>query len=67
MSRVFEDMVKENRLVKVMFDPLEGDRVSTVSRFNGKLDEKRGNYFCGWMSWRFVMSLDLRWNQNLQM
>ena len=43
---MFGEMVKENRLVKVMSKPLEGDRVSTV-RLDGKLDEKRGHDFCG--------------------
>ena len=62
MLRVFGEMAKENRLVKVMSKSLEGHQVSTVL-FHGKPDQKRGNSFCGWMTWRDVVSLDLRWNR----
>ena len=44
--RVFGEIAKANRLVKVMSKPLEGDQVSTVP-LHGTPDEKRGNYFCG--------------------
>ena len=65
MLHVFGEIAKENRLVKVMSKPLEGEQVSTVP-LHGKPDEKRGNYFCGWLTWRNVVSLDLRWNRILQ-
>ena len=58
MLCVFGEIARENHLVKVMSKPLEGDQVSTVP-LNGKPDEKRGNYFCGQLSCRGVMSLDL--------
>ena len=44
--RVFGEIAKESRVVKVTSKPLEGDQVSTVP-LHGKLDEKGGNYFCG--------------------
>ena len=44
MLHVFGETAKENRLVKVMSKPLEGEQVSTVP-LRGKLDEKRGEYF----------------------
>ena len=59
MLHVFGEKAKENRLVKVMSKPPEGEQVSTVP-LHGKPDEKRGNYFCGLPTWRNVMSLDLR-------
>ena len=62
---VFGEIAKEDRLVKVMSKPLEGGQVSTVP-LNDKPDEKRGKCFCGWLTWRGVVSLDLRWNQILQ-
>ena len=65
MLHVFGEIAQENRLGKEMSKPLEGDQVSTVP-LNGKPDEKGGNYFCGWLPWRGVMPLDLRWNQILQ-
>ena len=51
MLCVFGELAKENRLVKVMSKPLEGDQVSTVL-LHGKPDEKRENYFSGWLTWR---------------
>ena len=65
MLHVFGEIAKRNRLVKVMSNPLEGEQVSTVP-LHGKPDEKRGNYFCAWLTWRNVVSLDLRWNRILQ-
>ena len=44
MLHVFGEIAKENRLVKVMSKPLEGEQVSTVP-LHGKPDEKRGDYF----------------------
>ena len=46
MLHVFGEIAKENRLVKVMSKPLEGEQVSTVP-LHGTLDEKRGKLFCG--------------------
>ena len=65
MLHVFGEIAKENCLVKVMSKPLAGEQVSTVV-LHGKPDEKRGNSFCGWLAWRNVVSLDLRWNRILQ-
>ena len=65
MLRVFREIAKESRLVKVTSKRLEGEQVSTVP-LHGKPDEKRGNCFCGWLTWRNVMPLDLRWNRILQ-
>ena len=65
MLHVLGEIAKENCLVNVMSKPLEGEQVSTVL-LHGKPDEKRGNYFCGWLPWRNVVSLDLRWNRILQ-
>ena len=59
MLHVFGEISKENRLVKVTSKPLKGEQVSTVP-LHGKPDEKRGNYFCGWLTCTSVMSLDLR-------
>ena len=64
MLCVFGEIAKENRTVKVMSKPLERDQVSTVP-LGGKPNEKRGNYFCGWLTLRNVMALDLRWNEIL--
>ena len=49
MLHVFGEIAKENRLVKVMSKPLEGEQVFTVP-LHGKPDEKRENYFCGWLA-----------------
>ena len=54
MLHVFGEIAQENRLVKVTSKPLEGEQVSTVP-LHGKPDEKRGNYFCGWLTWRNVV------------
>ena len=59
MLNVFGEIAKENRLVQEMSKPLEGEQISTVP-MHGKQDEKRGNYFCGWLTWKNVVSLDLR-------
>ena len=45
MLHVFGEIAKENRLVKVMSKPLEGEQMSMVP-LHGKPDEKRGNCFC---------------------
>ena len=42
MLHVFGEIAKENRLVKVMSKPLEGEQVTTVP-LDGKLDKKRRN------------------------
>ena len=62
MLHVFGEIAKANRLVKVTSKPLEVEQVSTVP-LHCKPNEKRGHYFCGWLKWRNVVSLDLRWNR----
>ena len=65
MLPVFGEIATENRLVKVMSKPLKAEQVSTVL-LHEKPDEKRGNYLCGCLTWRNVVSLDLRWKLVLQ-
>ena len=65
MLHVYGEIAKENRLVKLMSTPLEGEQVSTLP-LHGKPDEKIRKHFCGWLTWRNVVPLDLRWNRILQ-
>ena len=60
MLRVFKDIYEEERLVKVMSKPLEDSDPDTHP------DEKKGNYFCGWLKWENAMIVDLRWDQLLR-
>ena len=29
-------------------------------------EEKKGNYFCGWLKWKKAVAVNLRWNRLLQ-
>ena len=60
MLRVFKEIYEEGRLVKVMSKPLEDSDSDTHP------DEKKGNYFCGWLKWKNAMVVDLRWDQLLR-
>ena len=60
MLRVFKEIYEEERLVKVMSKPLEDSDPDTHP------DEKKGNYFCGWLKWKSAMMVDLRWDQLLR-
>ena len=60
MLRVFKEIYEEERLVKVMSKPLEDSDPDTHP------DEKKGNYFCGWLKWKNAMMVDLRWDQLLR-
>ena len=44
--------------MKIMSKPLEDS--------DAHPEEKKGNYFCGWLKWKKVVAVDLRWNQLLQ-
>ena len=46
--------------MKVMSKPLEDSDPDTHP------DEKKGNYFCGWLKWKNAMMVDLRWDQLLR-
>ena len=60
MLRVFKEIYEEERLVKVMSKPLEDSDLSVHP------EDKKGNYFCGWLKWKNAMMVDLRWDQLLR-
>ena len=43
--------------MKVMSKPLEDSDPETHP------EEKKGNYFCGWLKWENAVMVHLRWNQ----
>jgi len=57
---VFKVIYEDERLVKVMSKPLEDSDPETYP------EEKKGNYFCGWLKWKNAVMVDLRWNQLLK-
>ena len=48
--RIFGEIEEERRLVKVMSMRRTGDQIAVVP-LNGCPDDKKGNYFCGWLRW----------------
>lgn len=58
--RIFGEIEAEKRLVYVMNRPLTGEQTAAVP-LDGCPEEKKGNYFCGWLKWKDTQPPDMSW------
>ena len=63
--RIFGEIEEEKRLVKVMSKPLIGEQTAIVP-LDGCPDEKKGNYFCGWLRWENTLAANVQWETLLR-
>ena len=54
--RIFEKIKEGKLLAKVMCEPLIGEQTAIVPLDRCR-DEKKGNYFCGWLRWENALAV----------
>ena len=60
LALIFGEIEEEKRLVKVMSKTRTGEQTAVVP-LDGCPDEKKGNYFCGWLRWENTLAADVQW------
>ena len=63
--RIFGEIEKEKRLVKVMSKTLSGEQTAVVL-LDGCPDENKGNYLCGWLRWENALAANVQWKTLLR-